>query len=353
MTLEHDDILVTKHDSDDDVSWDAFVEDHEHATLYHSTGWQRVITDVFRKETYYLRAEDSNRRILGVLPLVRLGGWLDGKRLVSIPYCNYGGELAAAPQVREALERSALSLASKLGVESIELRRRLPMAMSAVWQERLDKVVMKLPLAAGSDELWSQLGSKLRAQIKRPLREGALVMHGGVKLIPAFYGVFCENMRDLGTPVYPRQFFESVAQHMSDRVHVILVNLGDATVAACFLLSYRDTLEIPWASSLRRYNSLGINMLLYWEALKFAADSGYALFDFGRCTKGGGTHRFKAQWGATCQQLHWWSWSQRPTDECPVGDTEDKHRMMRALWRTLPLAIANRLGPRVTSNLPW
>ncbi|MEZ5583585.1 MAG: GNAT family N-acetyltransferase [Candidatus Competibacteraceae bacterium] len=67
-------------------------------------------------------------------------------------------------------------------------------------------------------------------------------------------------------------------------------------------------MEIPWASSLRKYNSLSPNMLLYWSVLEFACKKGYRIFDFGRSTPGEGTYRFKEQWGAKPVQLYWHYW---------------------------------------------
>ena len=86
------------------------------------------------------------------------------------------------------------------------------------------------------------------------------------------------------------------------------MHLKDAPVAARCLVTHRDTLEIPWASSLRRVNGIGVNMLLYWSVLEFACSRAATVFDFGRSTLDSGTYRFKQQWGAEPQQLHWHYW---------------------------------------------
>ena len=45
---------------------------------------------------------------------------------------------------------------------------------------------------------------------RRPSKDGYLAREGGVELLPQFYRVYATNMRDLGTPVYPRSFFAAV-----------------------------------------------------------------------------------------------------------------------------------------------
>ena len=64
-------------------------------------------------------------------------------------------------------------------------------------------------------------------------------------------------------------------------------------------------IEIPWASSIRDFNPLCPNHLLYWHAMETAVAEGVDVFDFGRSTPGEGTFKFKEQWGAEPVPLHW------------------------------------------------
>ena len=61
--------------------------------------------------------------------------------------------------------------------------------------------------------------------------------------------------------------------------------MRDRPVAAAFLLGYNRTLEIPWASTIKDVNHLSMNMLLYWEVLKFAIKNRYLYFDLGALAK--------------------------------------------------------------------
>jgi hypothetical protein len=92
-------------------------------------------------------------------------------------------------------------------------------------------------------------------------------------------------------------------------------------------------------------------MLLYWAFMQRAIVRGVRVFNFGRCTPGGGTHRFKRQWGGTDVPLAWRQWSANgvhatPSPERPV------YRAAAAVWRRLPLALVNRLGPVLARQLP-
>jgi serine/alanine adding enzyme len=69
---------------------------------------------------------------------------------------------------------------------------------------------MVLTLPDSEAALSNQLGSKLRSQIRRAEREEIELTWGGAQRIADFYRVFAPAMHDLGTPVYPRRFFEIV-----------------------------------------------------------------------------------------------------------------------------------------------
>src|SRR2546427_12313808 len=60
---------------------------------------------------------------------------------------------------------------------------------------------------------------------------------------------------------------------------------------------WRDEFELTWVSSLREHDSKMPNMLLYWSFMEQMIARGVRVFNFGRCTPGGGTHQFKHQWG--------------------------------------------------------
>jgi serine/alanine adding enzyme len=275
--------------------WDSFVAAAPGATAYHRYCWRTLIAQVFGKQSYYLAAR-QNGAIVGVLPLVRLKSLVFGDFLVSLPYLSYGGLLAATPEAREQLLAAATALARELGVSHMELRH------SAVecggLTARDDKVTMLLELPDTAAALFQQCGSKLRSQVKRPQKEGAVCVSGRDELLPEFYAVFAENMRDLGTPVYPLRFFAGILAMLPQSARVFVVRWKGAPVAAGIVISHGATLEIPWASSLRDANAIGVNMLLYWTILEYACESGHRVFDFGRCTVDSGPHRFKKQWGA-------------------------------------------------------
>jgi FemAB-related protein (PEP-CTERM system-associated) len=340
-------LVVDDRSSDE---WDRYVRQHPDSTLYHCWAWRDVVRDVYRRETPYLMARNQAGEVVGVLPLVRLRSLFFGDFLVSVPYVNYGGVLSDSNEAAIVLLQRAIDLARELKVDHIELRHTSDVYPDLA--KRTDKVSMVLELPDDVARLQRLMSSKVRAQARRPLREGATCRHGGVDLLDDFYRVFSENMRDLGTPVYPKTFVVGLLEKFQERSAVLAVYLDSKPVAAAIAVGHGQSLEIPWASSLRGVNGIGVNMYLYWNLIEWAIVNGYRAFDFGRCTVDSGTYKFKRQWGASPRPLYWHYWM--PDDGAPpqLNPSNPKYAWMAQLWRRQPVAIANIIGPHVVKNLP-
>ncbi len=333
----------------DAPGWDAFVRGHIAAHSCHLSAWKRIIEGTFGHRTHYLVAEREGC-LRGVLPLVRLRSRLFGDFLVSVPYLNYGGPCAVDEEVTRELFDGAAGLASELGTRHLEVRTETPADYGL--RVRSSKVSMRLELRRSVEEVWKAFPAKLRSQVKRAQREGMSVRVGREEELDGFYRVFAENMRDLGTPVYGRAFFQAVLRELPQDTWICCVYLDETPVASGFLLAFGEMLEIPWASSLRKFSRLGPNMLLYWSALEFACRRGYRVFDFGRSSPDSGTYRFKEQWGAKPLPLYWHYWVRNGGALPDLTPHNPKMQVAIRVWRHLPIALTRLVGPAIVKNLP-
>lgn len=333
-----------------DAAWDAYVTTHANATGYHLLAWRQVIDCVFGHRTFYLYAKDEEGSIRGVLPLAFLSSRLFGRFLVSLPFLNYGGVLASDAESERALLQRAVELASEVGARHIELRHGPQLGSG--WIDRQHKVSMRLEVPGDFASLWRGFSAKVRSQVRRAEKEGISCRIGGMDLLDDFYTVFTRNMRDLGTPVQGRNFFANILQAFPDAARVAAVYLKDRVLAAGFLYGFRDMLEIPWASSDRRYNRLAPNMLLYKSVLEYACERRFRVFDFGRSTPDSGTYKFKEQWGARPVALHWYYWLAEGDTLPDLSPSNSKFRLAISVWRRLPLAVSRRLGPNIVRYIP-
>jgi len=319
-----------------------------------------------------------------------------GNTLISVPFFDIGGILANNEETEKALLSEAIKLGQELKADSIELRHIQPLtwlgnssqliahsskeepeaapelpirsyqlrAMSWAAEQPLSyqlppisyatrshKVRMLLALSESSEALMKSFKSKLRSQIKKPIKEGLKAKIGSLELLDDFYKVFSINMRDLGSPLHSRKLIKHVLEEFPEKARIVLVYKGNEPLACSIIVGFNDTLENPWASALRQYSRLTPNMLLYWTMLEYACNNGYKYFDFGRSTPDEGTYRFKEQWGAKPEPLHWHyiSLNGQPINE----DTSEKSKFDKAIqyWQKLPVPVTKILGPMIRKHI--
>jgi FemAB-related protein (PEP-CTERM system-associated) len=268
-----------------------------------------------------------------------------------MPFVNYGGPLGSTEGVR-ALALEATNVAGRTGVRLLELRSRTELPLTLPASHRKLTVVLDLP--ADSASLFSSLPSKLRSQIKRPKKDGVVVRIGLDQLAP-FHSVFSHHMRDLGTPAQSKAFFQAIADVFPHDVR-FAVAYHDGTPIACgcgFL--WNKEFEITWASALRSHKAMSPNMLVYWELMEHVVGAGVRLFNFGRCTRDSGTHRFKMQWGGREEQLWWYQHAKNATSDAEPATPSPDHgifAMATRVWQRLPVPVATRLGPPIVRFIP-
>jgi len=327
--------------------WDSFVSAQEGFTHFHQLRWRALIERVFRHECLYLAARDWDGALVGVLPLVRVRSFVFGHYLVSMPFLNYGGPLGTYAGVRAVVDE-AIAIGQREKVKLLELRSRFPLPVSIPASHR--KITVVLELAETCEAQFERFDAKLRSQIRRSRKNGVMVRFGTDQVAP-FFEVFARHMRDLGTPAQPLTLFRELAKQFPDDCWFACAYLGARPVAAGCGFRFGSEFEMTWASSLRAYNRQAPNMLLYWACMERAIGEGITRFNFGRCTPGTGSHRFKLQWGGREESLWWYDFAAK-SDVTTPSPSDGPFRFGPRVWRRLPAAIASAFGPLIVRNIP-
>jgi FemAB-related protein (PEP-CTERM system-associated) len=311
--------------------------------------WLAVLREGLGHRPFCLEARDDAGAV-GLLPLCLVESILFGKFLVSLPYLNLGGVLTENEQVGYALIDAAISLADELNVRHLELRHEHQWSHPRFNYQSTQKVHMRLQLPGNEDELWRSFDPKVRNQIRKGEKNELRVQWGGLDLLRDFYRVFSVNMRDVGTPVFSRRLFESILQRVSG-AEICAVYQGRQHIAAALLVHGDGIVEVPSASSLRQYNRLNANMLMYWRLLQRSIERGQRQFDFGRSSAGSNTYRFKAQWGAQPHPAIW-QFYVRHGQVTDMRPDNPKNQRRIAVWRRLPVWLTRLAGPSIVRGIP-
>ncbi len=327
--------------------WDRFVLGCPDATFFHRSAWQHVIAQVFRHDTYFLYAQRAGA-IEGVLPLAHVKSRLFGNALVSLPFAVYGGVAAATPEAAAALEDEADALAHRLGVEHLELRQLT--RSHADWPAQDLYCTFRKAILPDVEANMLAIPRKQRAMVRKGIKHG---LRSEIDASCArMFALYADNVHRHGTPALPRRYFETLQRVFGDDCEVLTVVAPDGRPLSSVLSFYfRDEVLPYYAGDDVAARDLAANDFKYWELMRRACERGMRVFDYGRSKRGTGPFAFKKNWGFEPQPLHY-EYRLYRRDAIPQNNPANpKYRAVIALWRRMPLALANRLGPHIVRNL--
>lgn len=332
---------------DESVRWEEFVSRCAEATFFHRIGWNRLLQDCFGHRTHYLLAERAST-IVGVLPLAEVKSVFFGHSLVSLPFCAYGGVAATEPGAMTALHRSARELGMTLGVEHLELRDRA--RREPEWPQQGLYVTFRKEILPEIEANLAAVPRKQRAVVRKGIKNG-LTSHidGGVD---RFFRLYADNMHRHGTPPLSKRYFEALRNTFGDDVEVLTItDPGGKDVSSVLSFYFRDEVLPYYAGDDVVARDLGANDFKYWELMRRACERGIRTFDFGRSKQGTGPFDFKRNWGFEPEPLAY-EYCLYRRDRIPENNPlNPKYRALIALWRRLPIPVANFLGPHLVKSL--
>jgi FemAB-related protein (PEP-CTERM system-associated) len=330
----------------DEADWDAFVMRHPDATFFHLSPWKHILEREFGARTHYLIARQSTQ-VTGILPLAQVKNLIAGNVLASIPYFVRGGVVAKDQSTRDALIQAAVELGERLHVGYLELRE--PTQPSAEWVAESRHAGFRKQLSARVEDNLQAIPRKQRAMVRKGLKSGLDV--SWAMDLDAFYRVFSESYRNLGTPVFGQSLFERVVASFPDSVWLTTLARRGQPVSS--VLSFRFKNEV-----LPYYGGGGVsarthaaNDLMYWLVMERAAQEGVDWFDFGRSKVDSGSYRFKKHWGFEPEPMPYQFRLIRDKALPNLTPTNPKFQLPIAIWKRLPIGISRLLGPAIARRI--
>ena len=329
------------------AAWDAFVQACPTATFFHRAGWQSILQEVFRHDTYFLYAENDGH-IEGVLPLAHVNSLLFGNSLVSLPFAVYGGVAASNDVAAQALEQEAQTIAKRLGVAHLELRHVT--ARHSDWPLQDLYVTFRKEMFSDEDANMLAIPRKQRAMVRKGIKSGLVSeLDSGVD---RFFALYADNMHRHGTPALPKRYFEALRAEFGSDCDVLTVSAPDGrALSTVFSFYFRDEVLPYYAGDDEAARDSAANDFKYWELMRRSCARGYKVFDYGRSKLGTGSYAFKKNWGFEPQPLHY-EYCLYKRDAVPQNNPANaKYKLLIETWRRLPIGVANWLGPFVVRNL--
>ncbi|HSB66940.1 MAG TPA: GNAT family N-acetyltransferase, partial [Anaerolineales bacterium] len=169
------------------------------------------------------------------------------------------------------------------------------------YQEHLNYLI---DLDSSTEEIFNRIGARTRKHIRRELRKGKItieeVQH--CDQITTFYELLKKSYLEAHIPLADISLFTAAFDvlHPKNMVKFWLVRIDDTYIASSMELIYKDVIYGWYGGVDRTYSSSTPNELLTWHILKWGAENGFRIYDFGGAglpDEEYGVREFKAKFG--------------------------------------------------------
>jgi len=316
-------------------------------SVFHRPAWLIAVERGTGQRARGLVAEKGGA-VTGWLPLSEVHSPLFGRLLASSGFAVEGGVLAEREATAMALCRAAEECAVRLSCSTVELRGG---SAPDAWDKRTNSHCgFVAPILADDETQLLAIPRKQRAEVRKGLDHDLEVSIGvGPQDRADHYSVYATSVRNLGTPVFPRTLFDAVLDGLD--ADILTVRHQGKPVASVLSLYHGDAVLPYWGGGTQAARALRANDRMYFELMRHARTKGCERFDFGRSKTDSGAYFFKKNWGFEPEPLGYASWTAPGAPKRDADPTSARHAARIALWRRLPLALANRLGPRIARGL--
>ncbi len=339
-----DKLTVRPVDDDRWDDWTALVDCHPWSTVFHTRGWLRAVDSTFGYESRHAIAYDGSR------PIAAIPGFavpaLFGESIVN-PFCEYG-----FPLIREGVSGPDLlvELRDEVGplgawiVKDVDWSRIGGYA-TAEYGGVETGTSIRLRLDRPYEELWeSTVDGDVRRSVRKAERSGVEVTEGDVD---AFYPHYRDAMYRLGSPQFPRAFFEVLDEALGDVVTILTAQLDGDTIGAALVFERRAT--TIWLPATRRDRwEHRPTHALYATAIERACRDGRSAVDFGRSRPGSSVHDFKTQFGGIAHRLTSYVWPPHRAERASLSEYD---RVAPLTRRAARIVTHPRIGPMLKERI--
>lgn len=308
-------------------------------TPFHGSGWLESIMKVYNLEKISIKEKNSEIIFLLIKKL--------GRKLVSIPYCDYGGfDINVKNFYFGYLDKKA----EELGVDYVEIRSPSdalkPKLVENGFKNLKSYDQFSINLTVTDKKFWDNLNKKVRNSIRKAQKEGIIVREGND--LESFYKLYRKSRKLLGTPHHPLSFFEEIYKKCDSKL--MFSELDGKKIAVSWFLIHDRKLYYWMNASNKKYIQMNPNDLIMFEIAEWGIKNKFKSIELGRSSPETGTYFFKKKWATSKKEMDYYYKLYKIT-EIPDKDSI-KYIIIRKMWNMIPSFITNFIGPRIRKYFP-
>lgn len=304
--------MIYKLDPLADPRWQALVDRHPSASVFHTPRWLEAIHRTYGYCPVAFTTSSPTHELSNGLLFCRVRSWLTGRRMVSLPFSDHCEPLCDSAEF-EILVHYLQSALDHQDWKYLEVRLvdgRLSHGPETVGFRVKDRHLLhRLDLQASSEDLFESFDrDSVQRRVRHAERAGVNERVGRSEgMLKDFYGLCLLTRQRQNLPPQPYKWFQNVVECMGECVAIRTAYKNDVPVASVLTLRFRDKVYYKYGCSDSSFNHLGATPFLLWRAICEAKSGGATEFDFGRTEiDNAGLIAFKNKWTREPQSLTYW-----------------------------------------------
>ena len=286
-----------------DARWDALVQQHPDASVFHAGAWMRALSSSYGYTCGALTTSGPNEPLTNGIPFCQVTSWLTGSRIVSMPFADHCQPLLDKQNSTEDLLNAFAKDAKAKKWKYAELRLLRPLEETGYegpLHPSSSFAFHHLDLTPGVEEILQSFHkTKVQQMIRKAPRMGLTIEHGQSEaLLGDFYSLLLMTRRRHQVPPQPSFWFQNLMRHFGNDLEIWVARREGKPIASILTLASAKTVVYKYGCSDPAFHNLGGVQALIWEAIQYAKTRHAKVFDFGRSDLSNqGLISYKNQWG--------------------------------------------------------
>ena len=275
-------------------SWSRFIDDHPNGNIFQTPEMYKAYKNTPNYEPVLVSVIDEKDGILGIMLAV-----------IQKEYPGFLGALSARSIIfgGPVIKNNSIEVLDCILKEynKIIKDKAIYSQFRNLWDWKISKDIFKkngnkyeehlnilIDLNKSKDELWKDVFSKRRNEIRRAQKEGTTFsLKNTIHDLDECYTILESVYKRAKLPLPDYKFFETLFSNTNNRVGAKLfcAEYEDKTIGCMLALVYKNTIYDFYAGANSKYYNKYPNDLIPWEIFLWGKENGYSLFDFGGAGK--------------------------------------------------------------------
>lgn len=306
-----------------DPRWQALVDRHPNASVFHTTGWLAALHATYGYRPVVFTTSPPTEELRNGLVFCRIRSWITGPRMVSLPFSDHCEPLVDSQEelgfLLEYLQAEMEHQEWKyMEVRPINVRPNTS-TRDGGFRAAKHFYLHRLDIRPDADEIFRSLHKdSVQRRITRAAKADLVCERGqSERLLKDFYALLLLTRSRHQLPPQPYVWFRNLADSMGSSLEIRVTYRDRVPTNAILTLRFRDIVYYKYGCSDARFKNLGAMPLLLWEAIQDAKAHGAREFDLGRSEiDNAGLITFKNHWVREHSELAYWRYPE-PTSLAP------------------------------------